>query len=141
MAAPVTLSDMQTRAREAANMEVQFASDFVSDDELRRRLNEALKQLYDKLIVARGQEYYASINTFNTVSGQSDYPLPTDFYEGLSVIASHGGWFNQMATWEAQEWALMKSVSLNTGFFVPLISVTRLAKNRCQRAILSNILI
>ncbi len=115
MAAPVALSDMQTRTRELANMEVQFASDFISDDELRRRLNAALKQLYDKLIVARGQEYYASMTNFNTVPGQSDYPLPADFYEGLSVTATHGGWYNQMFTWEAQEWAVMQSVSVNTG--------------------------
>ena len=68
MAAPQTLDDMRTRVRELANMETQAASGFVTDDELRRRLNEALKHLYDMLIEARGQEYYLKQHTFALVT-------------------------------------------------------------------------
>tara|TARA_B100001778_G_scaffold330227_1_gene332366 strand:+ start:2180 stop:2911 length:732 start_codon:yes stop_codon:yes gene_type:complete len=114
MAAPQTLDDMRTRVRELANMETQAASGFVTDDELRRRLNEALKHLYDMLIEARGQEYYLKQHTFALVSGQNDYNLPADFYEGASVTATNNGYHYQLRTWEMQELAAMQSLSVQT---------------------------
>lgn len=114
MAAPQTLDDMRTRVRELANMETQAASGFVTDAELGRRLNEALKGLYDMLVEARGQEYYVKDTTFNLSPGINDYDLPADFYEGASVVASNGSWSYQLRTWEMQELAAMKSLSAQT---------------------------
>ena len=114
MAAPQTLDDMRTRVRELANMETQAASGFVTDDELRRRLNEALKGLYDMLIDAWGQEYYVRDTTITLVSGQNDYNLPADFYKGASVTASNNGYHYQLRTWEMQELASMQTLSAHT---------------------------
>ena len=114
MAAPQTLDDMRTRVRELANMETNAASGFVTDDELRRRLNEALRGLYDMLVEARGQEYYLNQHTFTLVNGQNDYSLPSDFYEGASVTATNNGYHYQLQTWEMQELAAMQSLSVQT---------------------------
>ena len=114
MTAPQTLDDMRTRVRELANMETQAASGFVTDAELARRLNEALKGLYDMLVEARGQEYYIKDTTFTLVSGVNDYSLPLDFYEGASVVASNGSWSYQLRTWEMQELAALSSISAQT---------------------------
>jgi len=115
MAAPVSLSDMQTRVRELANMEAQFASDFVSDDEIRRRLNEGLKQVYDLLIAARGEEYYVTSVDIPLVTGTASYALPPDFYQGASVIVTDGSNFHQMRTWEMNELARMLQAQTQSG--------------------------
>lgn len=114
MSALQTLDDMRTRVRELANMETNAAAGFVTDDELRRRLNEALKGLYDILVESRGQEYYVKNATITLLSGINDYDLPGDFYQGASVVASDGSRFCQLRTWEMLELAAMESLSAQT---------------------------
>ncbi len=114
MAAPQTLDDMRTRVRELANMETQAASGFVTDDELRRRLNEALKGVYDLLIEARGQEYYIVSTAIPLASGTASYALPADFYQGAGIVVSDGSNYHQMATWEMQELATLYTITAQT---------------------------
>lgn len=114
MAAPQTLDDMRTRVRELANMETNAASGFVTDDELRRRLNEALKGLYDMLITARGQEYYIVSTAIPLAAGTASYALPADFYQGAALVASDGSAYVQLKTWEMQELATLYTLTAQT---------------------------
>jgi hypothetical protein len=45
----------------------------------------ACTELYDLLVQARGQDYYATYATLNIVGGTSLYSLPSDFYQLLSL--------------------------------------------------------
>lgn len=74
-----------------ANMETPAASSFVTDDEINQWLNDGIKQLYDKLIHARGEDYWSTSSSTPFVSGTALYSLPTDFYQLLEVVADDGG--------------------------------------------------
>lgn len=87
MAAPVTLSTLITRVTQRANIEkfVAESGALINNPEIRDYLNEAIQELYDILIEARGQEFYRKAYTFATNPNVSEYSLPPDFYELLSV--------------------------------------------------------
>ena len=77
--------------------EVGFEGDqFVTDLELQDKITRAYRGLYDLLVAARGAEYYRSAATFNTVAGQANYDLPSDFYRLLAVnrTTQTGFWSN-----------------------------------------------
>jgi len=96
MPALVTLAQLRTMVRELADMETATpTSHFVDDTELTSRINEALKQLYDKLILANGQEYYAVTTASAAFTpGTGTYALPTaaatPFYRLLGVRTTDG---------------------------------------------------
>jgi hypothetical protein len=48
-------------------------------------VNGCLAELYDLLVSARGHEYYSTDADIAIVTATSLYPLPTDFYELLSI--------------------------------------------------------
>ena len=79
-----TRLELRTEVRQRADM---VNSDFVTDNEINRYLNESISELYDMLISAKGQEWYIKTLTLNLVSGQADYDiLETDnFYLLLGV--------------------------------------------------------
>jgi hypothetical protein len=95
---------MMTRCREAAGQEnVGLSANrlFVSDAELIRMIDAAMRALYDLLVQARGHEYYAA--TCSTapgapialvgptiVRGQYGYDLPADWYKTIAVRAQFG---------------------------------------------------
>ena len=58
---------------------------FVTDAEVNEYINYGLEQLYDKLIAARGQNYYRSFQTIVTTANVSAYALAADFYQLISV--------------------------------------------------------
>jgi len=93
MSKSVTLSSMITQVREAADM---VGSSFATDIEITTLLNAYVAELYDLLVAAYGPAFYASSYTFNTVSGQREYALPTspstgcDLYQLLGVDISLG---------------------------------------------------
>lgn len=72
-------------------------SDFVSDAELGSLVNTYVAELYDLLVAAYGQAYYASSYSFNTTSGTDSYPIQTiggsgaDFYQLLGIDVDLGG--------------------------------------------------
>jgi hypothetical protein len=62
-------------------------SDFVTDAELLRYINESISELYDMLITAKGQEWYIQTYDITTAVGVSDYEVPEaeNFYLLLGV--------------------------------------------------------
>lgn len=87
--ATVSLSQLATQAREAADM---VASDFVSDTEVYGLLKAYSLELFDMLVASYGHEYFASSYTFQTVPGQESYDIFDkssekcgDFYKLLGV--------------------------------------------------------
>ncbi len=116
MAANVTLLQMRTRVRELADMETSAqASAFVDDAELTRAINRALKQLYGKLVVARGNDYYATITTMATVVDQANYALPANFMQLLKVVVTDGSRWKPLNRWGYDEWANLRELEANTG--------------------------
>ena len=97
----VTLSNLRTRVRQRANME---NSQFVTDSELNTYVNQAVADLRDKMISKVGDDYFASTQTYNLVTGQDAYALPSDFYKVLYVeIQGDDGYFYQMRRFEVGE--------------------------------------
>jgi len=88
MPAAVTLASMLSRARRLAQMEGGSASSFVTDAEVEQWLNDGLRDLYDLLIAARGEDYYAASSTISLSAGV--YTLPSDFYRAVEVILYDG---------------------------------------------------
>ncbi len=76
--AAVSLAKLRLRARERADL---VQSDFVTDtaESLDAWINEGGQKLHELLIKAYGSEYLEKSTTFTTVSGQTDYTLPSDF--------------------------------------------------------------
>lgn len=66
-------------------------SQFVTDAEITRYLNESISEEYDLIIESAGQEFFLDTYTFSTVSNQDTYSLPSDFYILKGVDASLGG--------------------------------------------------
>lgn len=117
MAANVTLGEMKTRTRELADMQTSSQSQaFVTDAELVRHLNRGIKQLYQKLIIARGDEYYAKSTTFPTVASQANYALPADFMQLLMLAVTDGSIVVPVEKWTMKQWAdlrYLQNVSSN----------------------------
>jgi hypothetical protein len=81
----VLVSDLQLRIRRAAKDE---NSDYATDAELRSYINTYAQELYDKLVAARGQEYFRKAQELNTIAGQYQYALPVDFYEMVALLVN-----------------------------------------------------
>lgn len=81
----VLLSDLVTRAKRAADQEYGGP---VSTAEATERMQSAVAQLYDRLVHARGQDYYRSTRELNTIAGQANYALPDDFYKILAIFGN-----------------------------------------------------
>lgn len=77
-----------TQARQRAD---QVGSQFVSDSEALDYLKLGYQNFYD-LVVQSNNTYYLSQFDVTLVSGQQDYPLPTDFYKllGMDLMATVG---------------------------------------------------
>lgn len=120
MPATVAFSAMMTRVRELADMQTSNeAQAFVTDAELKRALNRNLKQLYQKLIIARGDDYYANRVTFSLTAGQAEYALTlyvaADFMQLLGVDISDGTRVIPVPKFILKEWADLKYLeNLNT---------------------------
>lgn len=87
MARVRTLLEMRTEVRQRADM---VNSQFVSDAEIDRYLNESISELYDIIIETAAQEYYLATHSFNTVANQDTYLLPADMYVLKGVDAQVG---------------------------------------------------
>jgi hypothetical protein len=80
---------MVTDVTQRANLENQIVSGgFITPSEVRGYLNEGLRELWEKLVAARGQESMRKQAIFSTTSGVSGYPIPADMFELLSVDIS-----------------------------------------------------
>jgi hypothetical protein len=89
MALTRTLAELRTAAKARCDME---NSSFVADSEWLRFINLGYAELYDKLVRARGFDYYGKTGTVNTVAGTATVALPSsDFYKLWGVSASING--------------------------------------------------
>lgn len=80
MASNTTLLKMRTGARLYADQRPSGASVFITDTELTVLVNLKVRELYDMLIQARGEEHYATEGSLSIVAGTSRYSLPAAFY-------------------------------------------------------------
>ena len=101
MARTVTLAQLRTDARLFADQRPGGASAFINDTELSRLINLRLPMLYDLLVQAQGEDYYSKrsaipgeAGVLATVVGTSDYDLPDDFYQLISVKLA----------WDSSDW-------------------------------------
>lgn len=108
MARTVTISELTTRALRRAKM---VNSQFPDTGEVDRLVREAVAELYDKLIAARGAHYYACGAEAITVPNLSQLILPADFYKLISV------WVNQ-----SPSPTVMPATPLAPGYFLRLLS-------------------
>lgn len=84
----VRLDQLRSDARLFADQRVGTAAEtavFINTTELTRLCNLKLSELYDKLVAARGNEYFGAVSALSIVSGTSEYPLPQDFYQLSSL--------------------------------------------------------
>ena len=82
----VSLGTLKTAVRQRSNME---DSEFVSDSELTRYINQSLSELYD-LVVGSYEDYYLDTLTF-TYTSDDGYALPqVDFYK-LRLVEFQSG--------------------------------------------------
>ena len=85
MASNVTLGQLRTLTRLYADERTSATNGFVTNTELDTLLNLELRSLYDRLIAARGHDYYESEATVTLVVDQAKYTFAsmsaTDFYQ------------------------------------------------------------
>ncbi|HEX6274200.1 MAG TPA: hypothetical protein VFZ53_14265 [Polyangiaceae bacterium] len=101
MARSVTRATIRDNARLYADQRPGGGSTFINDDEYNRLIDLALAELYDRLVAARGQEYYEKEDTsITTANGTANYSLPTDFYQMLAVDLRWGTRLEQVPALE-----------------------------------------
>lgn len=76
---------MRLDARLYADQRPGGSAAFITDTELTRLVNLKVRELYDLLVEARGEDYFATEGTIAVVAGTSRYNLPADFYELASI--------------------------------------------------------
>tara|TARA_R110002020_G_scaffold82627_8_gene204960 strand:+ start:261 stop:914 length:654 start_codon:yes stop_codon:yes gene_type:complete len=64
---------------------------FHPDSEIDDYINESIAELYGKLVLARGDEYYATPFTTTTVVGANSVALPATFFKILGVRWHYSG--------------------------------------------------
>lgn len=89
MARTFTVSELITRVRERSNTE---RSNFVTDDEIIRYIDQAYTKLYD-LIVSKFENYYIDEHSFVTDGVTQFFDLPATFYKmvGLDQLQNASG--------------------------------------------------
>jgi len=83
----VNLTELRTLTRQRADQE---NSQFVTDTELTRYLNNSWGELYNLIIENFNDDYFTTSNTFSLASGTDTYDLPSDFYKsrGVDLVVS-----------------------------------------------------
>lgn len=82
-----TLANLRLRVREQADM---VNSDFVSEEELTRYIQQSYRKLYNLVITAFGDWYTQDPVSF-TISSGNEYTLDTDFYKLVGVDHDYNG--------------------------------------------------
>jgi len=96
MARNVTLSELQSQARQRADQE---NSNFISDSELQGYINASIAELHDMLVSSYGGDYNLDTHFFVTSNSVDEYDLPSDFYKlrGVDIntsndVSASNGW-------------------------------------------------
>jgi hypothetical protein len=93
---PIPLSELRERTRRAADCEIGAASSRILDDELDQYINSAVSNLWDMLVAARGDQYYANYAFLQTVAGTSKY-LWTDFTNPDTAVGDASDFYRLVA--------------------------------------------
>jgi len=83
----VSLTELRTLTRQRADME---NSQFVTDTELTRYLNNSWGELYNLIVENFNEDYYTTSSTISLSSGTDSYSLPSDFYKlrGVDLVVT-----------------------------------------------------
>lgn len=106
MARAVRLDTLRNDCRLYADQRPGGASAFISDTELTRLVNQEIRQLYDRLVHARGQDHYLDEATITTVAGTATYALDADLMQMVWMGINWGaGNVEEISTWQHGEYA------------------------------------
>ena len=114
MADAVALSEFRTRVRYKADIEVGASGSRFPDAEVDRYINEACKQLYNKLVLARGESYYEKAHKADCALSTNLYNLPSDFAWLVGVMAWDGvvgGEYCQVPPFDAASYQALLSAN------------------------------
>lgn len=78
----ITLQELITESRQRADKE---GSGFVQNTELIGYINKSATKLYDLLVGAYGNDYYAETVALPTINNQQYYDLPANFYKLIGL--------------------------------------------------------
>lgn len=95
-----TLFNLRIQARYKSDM---VNDQLVSDTELDHYINQSFGELQDQLVKAYDDHYFLDGYDFDTVSGQKDYSLPSDFYKLGGVDVIEGGEVYSLSKFNFQE--------------------------------------
>lgn len=106
MARAVRLDALRDDCRLYADQRPGGASAFISDTELTRLVNQEIRQLYDRLVLARGQDHYLDTATITLVAGTATYALDADLMQMVWMGINWGaGNLEEIPTWQHAEYA------------------------------------
>jgi len=138
MSNPVTRSSIITRALQLVNFDTSASpsDQFVTNPLECAWADSSARELYDKLVIARGQEYYSTEATFPTVPGQSVYDLDARFYQLLTVYINGPTFigFSALTPFAERDIASLLTYGL-VGIYTPLITQYRLRGRQANPAI------
>ena len=78
----ITLEELMTESRQRADKE---GSGFIQNTELIGYINKSATKLYDLLVGAYGNDYYAETVALPTIFNQQYYDLPINFYKLIGI--------------------------------------------------------
>lgn len=107
----VTLIDALTRIYRRADLE--NATDRFPKSEVIDEYNESLAALYDRILRARGQEYFEKSTPITTTSNVATYDLPSDFYEIISIELNVAGYAYKLRRFDREQRAYLGSTALS----------------------------
>lgn len=111
-----TLAELRTDVRSIADQPAT-GSGFLSDAEINSFINTGIAFLFNKLSLVHGQEYFeADPVTYTTVSGQTKYDLPPDFWQLNSVEMNDGGFRRALQPFMEKEHARWAQYPVPGGF-------------------------
>jgi hypothetical protein len=116
MTAAVSLNTMRGRAQRMAGYAAGLSANAIPATTWDEWLNEELAALYDKLVMAKGVDYYAAQTAAaNTVSGTALYALPATKYALLGVTLSDGSRVVDLPRYEQRDYARFATRSIQGG--------------------------
>ena len=87
--AVLLIADVRARCDELTSNGQQ---PFITDGEILEWLNQAWAELYD-LLIKTGEHYFLKQQTYTSLNGVTDYPLPDDWYKTVGVDLLVGGFW------------------------------------------------
>lgn len=103
----VTFAQLKEDVRELADEESSSggASSLISDPELGKRINEAVRSYYSLIVEVQGDEYFVKDRTYELIPDQRLYALPLDFWQALRVVLRYDEWYAEIHKWSQQDTA------------------------------------